>query len=464
MECPNNNIHNHCHHDMGEVEKKVLELIRLHAPLPDIIRVVAAGTDEALGYVNDDTIGTSDSQQLIIGIRKCLLRVPLNVRHALDTDMHLYDLLQVMGRSINELTIQVNKALDVVNGIDARINDLDERVKALEGGEADVKVERIELALALGTIYAGSSVLAETNVAATVFPSNAANKNVVWRTSNSDVATISENGVVSAVSGGDVEIICESTDGSGVSASVTVHVIDKAVDNTRYVYGTPTIRFTYPQIVTAGGTVSPNLSYEQTQTAIKTYNDGTEEQEIMPKITSGGEITYSKVSGVATLSDDGKVTYNTANSSTSDETRAKIEVTVTLNGMSNSAEANVIQTKYTMYWYLGQITKTKSEFAALTVDELKGVATAIPTSTTSKNITINKSVWFVMLPDDVEPKSAQYIAGGITSPFSAQEIKDGTGFGCTHSDVTIDGKTYKVYGNRNTALVDSNAAGTFNIN
>ena len=359
---------------------------------------------------------------------------------------------------------KVDKAVELVNSFDARINDLDDRVRILEGGESDVKVERIDLALTSDTIYAGSTVKAETNVAATVFPSNASNKDLLWRTSDSDIAVVDETGFVRALSEGDVEIICESTDGSGVRSTITVHVLDKAVVNTNYEYSTPVVKLTYPNIAQVGGVVSPNLTYEQDKKATYTYNDGTTSEEDMPKITTGGDVVYTKKSGVATMSEDGKVSYTTENTSLSDEERATIEVSVTLNGETGKTEAKVKQTKYTLYWYLGQITKSRSEFGAMTASELKAACSAVSTSTKSKDITINKSVWFAMVPAGTTVNSAQYAAGGMTSTFTASEIEDPSVFNATHEDVEIDGKTYHVYGYRHPDFVGSNAAGKFVIN
>jgi hypothetical protein len=68
-----------------------------------------------------------------------------------------------------------------------------------------------------------------------------------------------------------------------------------------------------------------------------------------------------------------------------------------------------------------------------------------------------------MIPETEDISSAQYTASGITSNFTEQEIKDGFVSDVTHSDIQINNFTYKIYVNRNTALVDSNAAGSFTL-
>ena len=55
-------------------------------------------------------------------------------------------------------------------------------------------------------------------------PSNATDKTVTWTTSNSSVATVSSDGLVTAVSGGTATITCKANDGSGVKTACEVNV------------------------------------------------------------------------------------------------------------------------------------------------------------------------------------------------------------------------------------------------
>jgi len=66
---------------------------------------------------------------------------------------------------------------------------------------------------------------------ATVLPSNATNKTVTWSTSNSSVATVNSNGLVTAISLGTATITAMTTDGSNLSASCTIIVRDNSSSN-----------------------------------------------------------------------------------------------------------------------------------------------------------------------------------------------------------------------------------------
>lgn len=59
---------------------------------------------------------------------------------------------------------------------------------------------------------------------ASVYPTNATNRNVTWSSSNTSVATVTSNGLVTAKSAGTATITCRAADGSGKSATCAVTV------------------------------------------------------------------------------------------------------------------------------------------------------------------------------------------------------------------------------------------------
>lgn len=68
-------------------------------------------------------------------------------------------------------------------------------------------------------------------IKATVAPSNATNNSVKWVSSSPDVATVDDNGNVTAIKAGSTTITCTAVDGSGVSASCKVTVKAKPTTN-----------------------------------------------------------------------------------------------------------------------------------------------------------------------------------------------------------------------------------------
>ena len=87
----------------------------------------------------------------------------------------------------------------------------------------EVKVSSIKLNSTSKTLYNGKS----TTLKATVFPINATNKRLTWKSSNTKVATVDKNGKVKALKVGNAIITATSTDGSNVSAQCKIKVVQR---------------------------------------------------------------------------------------------------------------------------------------------------------------------------------------------------------------------------------------------
>lgn len=97
----------------------------------------------------------------------------------------------------------------------------------LEGtptGEGSVvyKVTGVTLDQTDLTLFTGQS----EQLTATVTPDNATNKNVTWSSNDDTIATVDNNGNVTAVAAGTATITVTTTDGSNISAACTVTVKD----------------------------------------------------------------------------------------------------------------------------------------------------------------------------------------------------------------------------------------------
>lgn len=78
-----------------------------------------------------------------------------------------------------------------------------------------VEVQSISLSPQSLTIMQGNY----DSVVPTIYPSNATEKSVAWSSSDPSVATVDQNGNVTAVGGGSCTITCAALDGSGVTAT-----------------------------------------------------------------------------------------------------------------------------------------------------------------------------------------------------------------------------------------------------
>lgn len=101
-------------------------------------------------------------------------------------------------------------------------------------GEGDASVLATNVTLSATSLTLTSAGQTAT-LTATVTPSNATNKNVTWRSSNTNVATVSSVGVVTAVANGTATITATTADGTNKSASCAVTVsIPEVVGGTFY--------------------------------------------------------------------------------------------------------------------------------------------------------------------------------------------------------------------------------------
>jgi alpha-L-fucosidase 2 len=87
---------------------------------------------------------------------------------------------------------------------------------------AFIPVTAITLNMTETLIMVGST---ETLSVTAVAPDNATDKTYTWKTSDASIATVDQNGVVTAVAEGTVTIYAEANDGSGVKGNCAVTVI-----------------------------------------------------------------------------------------------------------------------------------------------------------------------------------------------------------------------------------------------
>lgn len=92
-----------------------------------------------------------------------------------------------------------------------------------------VKVTKVTLNKTTASVVKGKTL----TLTATVTPTNATNKNVTWKSSNTKIATVDGNGKVTAVAAGTATITCTAADGSGKSATCKITVTNPAVKVTK---------------------------------------------------------------------------------------------------------------------------------------------------------------------------------------------------------------------------------------
>ena len=149
-----------------------------------------------------------------------------------------------------------------------------------------IPVNKVTLNKTSQTLEIGS----EVTLVATVSPSNATNKKLTWSSSNSEVATVDQNGKVKAVKAGTASITVTTEDG-GKKATCAVTVNNKAVSTITLNKSSLSLKETQTAQLTA--TISPANATDQTLTWTSSNNS-------VAVVDKTGKVTALKA-GTATI-------------------------------------------------------------------------------------------------------------------------------------------------------------------
>ncbi len=158
---------------------------------------------------------------------------------------------------------------------------------ACEKAQEQISVESISLNETSAEMVEGESL----TLTAKITPSNATNKNISWKSDNARVATVDQNGKVTAVKAGKATITVISED-CGKSASCVVTVKAKVITVTSVTLNKSQASLKVGEYITLTATVTPDDATDKTVTW--TTSDAT------VATVSNGVVTAKKV-GTATI-------------------------------------------------------------------------------------------------------------------------------------------------------------------
>ncbi|MBQ8651962.1 MAG: Ig-like domain-containing protein [Alistipes sp.] len=217
-----------------------------------------------------------------------------------------------------------------------------------EGGltaACDVTVNQYVTEIALDAVTATLYTNETLQLNATVAPNDATNKSVAWTSSNPTVASVDQNGLVTALSAGSAMITVAAQDGSGIENSCAVTVKQRV----------------------------ESVSLDQTAVSLMAGNTQQLTATVLPTSASNKNVVWSSSdSAIASVSQSGLVTAHKAGS-------AQITVTTEDGGYTASCVVSVGQ-------YVSQIALDATTATLYTNETLQLNATVTPNDATNKSV------------------------------------------------------------------------------
>lgn len=133
------------------------------------------------------------------------------------TDETIAEIFSQGGKKFVEFLKPGNVSIRATQEGNENYNEADRVSKSVK---VDLLVSSITLNPNAAKIVEGNSI----QLTATILPTNASNKELTWVSSNPEIATVNQEGCVTAISVGDTKITASATDDSGVSAECAVTV------------------------------------------------------------------------------------------------------------------------------------------------------------------------------------------------------------------------------------------------
>ena len=215
---------------------------------------------------------------------------------------------------------------------------------------------------------------AEFQLTATILPELAANKGVIWSSSDKWIASVDENGLVRAYSVGEATISATTTDGSNLSASCKVTVVSS---------------------------LAQSITLDKTEVSLKATETATLVATVLPETTSNKGVEWtSSDESVATIDANGLVTAIAVGEATITAT------TVDDSNLSATCKVTVVPTLAV------SIELDQTEANVEEKSDLQLTATILPEHTTNKEVAWNSSDKWVASVDNT----------GLVTMYSAGEV------------------------------------------
>lgn len=257
--------------------------------------------------------------------------------------------------------------------------------------EKIINVTSVSLNTTNTSVYIGDKI----ELKATIMPSEATNKKVTWKSSNNSIATVDQNGKVTGVKEGKVQIT--ATSNNNKSASATINVKKKTIDVTSISIDSNVSSMEVGDTITLSATITPSnatnkkVTWSSNNTAIAT-------------VDSNGVVSAKKAGSVKIT-----VVSNSNNNVSSSKTIVVKEKTIPVTRIYTKVSKYTLKYKESISWTIyfepenatnKQLIYTSSDTTIAIVDstgkitakEKKGVATITAKSKENNSLTTSIAI------------------------------------------------------------------------
>ena len=236
---------------------------------------------------------------------------------------------------------------------DIEFTQKDETKYELESTTTKVEGRMVAKSITLNKTEIALEATQTTTLIATVLPDNTYNKVVIWKSSDETIATVDENGKVTAIKVGEATITATTTDGTNLSASCKVIV---------------------------NPTLATSITLDKTEVELEATQTATLVATVLPELTTNKAVTWASSNDeVAIVDENGVVTAIAVGETT---------ITATTNDGSNLSASCKVTVKPTLATSI-TLDMTEVELEATQTATL--VATVLPELTTNKSVTWKSS-------------------------------------------------------------------------
>lgn len=201
------------------------------------------------------------------------------------------------------------------------------------------------------------NVGAEEQLTATISPSDATNKNIVWSSSDSSIVSV-DNGLIKALQAGQVTISATSEDGNfsatclvNVSSSTNIKYYEKIESTSSLTDGNYIIACEYASIAFNGGLSQADLFASNNNVSISTYLDTTTNRIESNATTDGLIFTYNATKKTLKSASGYYIGTNSSSASISANETTKYQVNITFSAEGDALIASATQSAMVLQVY-----------------------------------------------------------------------------------------------------------------